>query len=179
MSEPMPYGARRGLTGGERDALSRGLAEALAAAGAEPEIIARPALGARIAVLWRGRAPILAWRDRIYWPGALDDFSQGGGMALLQHELQHVLEFATGELTALGYAVNPRNWVYRYELVSDRPWRAYGAEQRATMVEELWRLEHGAGASARLEPLRALIPWHANAPETDLRGVHDDLTIED
>src|SRR5436190_11283968 len=111
MTTPMAKGARRRLTGEEEQALSHGLLAALDAAGARPRIVARAAIGARIASLWRGHSPILAWGDRIFWPGALSDVSlDPRRMAVLQHELQHVLEYRTGALKPLRYALNPRNW---------------------------------------------------------------------
>ena len=79
-------------------------------------------------------------------------------MALLQHELQHVLEFASGELTVRGYLLSPRNWRYDYEIAGTSVWRRFGAEQRARMAEDLWRAEHGLMA-ADVDALRRLIPW--------------------
>lgn len=155
----------RPLTPGERAALSDGLAQALDAAGAAPEIISAPSGLARVVAVWRGRAPIMALGERIFWPSAPEDCSRPGRepqMAVLQHELQHVLEFATGELGVVRYALNPRNWIYGYRLAPGRGWRAYGAEQRATIVEDLWRLERGLKAAedpGELERRRALIPW--------------------
>ena len=61
MATPMPHSARRPLTSNELSALSPGLLRALTDAGVTPCIVARPAIGARIASLWRGSVPILAW----------------------------------------------------------------------------------------------------------------------
>jgi hypothetical protein len=158
-----PFG--RPLTDGERTALSDGLAEALDRAGARPQIISAPSGLARIVALWRGRAPIMALGERIFWPAAPEDCSAPGRapyMAVLQHELQHVLEFATGELGVVHYAIDPRNWIYRYRLAPGRSWRDFGAEQRAMIVEDLWRLERGLGAGGdpgEATRRRALIPW--------------------
>ena len=81
-------------------------------------------------------------------------------MAILQHELQHVLEFATGELSTWRYALIPRNWTYRYQLKPGSRWRDFGAEQRASIVEDYWRIERGLNREAgRLEHYRTLIPW--------------------
>src|SRR4051794_32124027 len=113
MTTPMPRGARRPLTCEEEQGLSPGLMAALRAAGVRPRIVARPAIGARIASLWRGHMPILAWGEQIFWPGALADVSlDPRRMAVLQHELQHVLEYRTGVLHPLRYGLNPRNWRY-------------------------------------------------------------------
>jgi len=87
----MPFGAVRPLTEGERAALSLGLDNALAESGVDPLIVARPSIPALIAAFWRGRPPVMVLGRRIFWPGALEDFSQGPprAMSVLQHELQH------------------------------------------------------------------------------------------
>lgn len=152
----------RSLTYGEWASLSTGLAEALRWADATPAIVNKPTFGAKIARLWRGCTPIMAWGDRIYWPGAAEDFSVPGHehqMAVLQHELQHVLEFATGELSVIGYALNPKNWRYRYSLGPTADWRRFGAEQRASIVEALWRIERGLNPNAEADDHRRVIPW--------------------
>lgn len=165
MADPMPRGAQRLLTDGEWSALSDGLALALSEAGVRPRIVARPAFGARLAALWRGgRAPVLAWKQSLYWPGALQDFSAPPAwrhMAVLQHELHHLWEYAVGDLTPLRYGLDPRNWVYRYCLTPHSRWSDFGAEQRACIAEDLWLVEHGhmrvedgAGGLARLPPWR-------------------------
>jgi hypothetical protein len=159
MTTPMPYGASRPLTVEEERALSPGLLQALKAAGVSPTIVARPAIGARVARLWRGSAPILAWYGRVFWPGALSDLSlDPRRMAVLQHELQHVLEYATGQLGPLRYAFNPSNWRYRYHPHEAADWARFGAEQRAQIVEDLWLVEHGLKAGAA-EWYRRIVPW--------------------
>lgn len=148
----------RALTEAERKLLSPGLVAALAAAGAEPVIVPRAAWLAKLAWLWRGHVPILTRGRRIYWPDARDDFSSAPkAMAVLQHELQHVLDFSTGRLSALGYVLNPRNWTYRLPSPDLWDWRRLGAEQRAVLAEKLWRAEQGLGEE--LEACRSVIPW--------------------
>ena len=155
----MSYGASRALTAEEAGALSPGLLQALDEAGASPRIVARPAVGARIASLWRGSVPILAWYGRIFWPGALSDFSlDPRRMAVLQHELQHVLEYATGDLRPLHYGLSPRNWRYAYEAHPEAAWLQFGAEQRAQIVEDLWLVERGLKAGA-VDWYRRIVPW--------------------
>jgi len=159
---PMDAGQSRTLTYGEWASLSTGLAEALRWADCTPTIVAGPALGARIARLWRRSVPVMVWRNCIYWPGALEDFSAPGderSMALLQHELQHVLEFASGQLTAARYALNPKNWRYRYRLDAHSRWLQFGAEQRASIVEHLWLIERGLAGTGASEHHRRVIPW--------------------
>lgn len=147
----------RELTGAEWLALSPGLREALAAAGARPRIIARASWPGRVARLWRGRTPITTLGQTIYWPGAPDDLSSGRAMAVLQHELQHVLDFATGALTRLGYLLTPSDWRYGYRLAG-AVWGRLGAEQRASVAEHLWLAERGL-ADFDLPALRRLAPW--------------------
>ena len=153
----------RPLTAGERAALSPGMAEALDGAGADPRIVAAPCAYARIAAIWRGHLPILSLGQRIFWPAAFDDFSRPGcerHMAILQHELQHVLEFATGALTPVRYVLFPKNWIYGYRLRPGARWRDFGAEQRASIVEDYWRMQHGLKlAEPSLDHYRLLIPW--------------------
>jgi hypothetical protein len=166
MSDVMTRGAQRFLTDREWSALSEGLAVALEQMGVRPRIVAKAAIGARVAGLWRGGTPpVLAWKDTVYWPGALEDFAVPHAwrqMAVLQHELHHLWEYAAGRLTWLGYGLNPRNWAYRYDLKPHSRWSDFGAEQRACIAEDLWLIEHGhicdrEGAEAR----RRLLPWRA------------------
>ena len=171
----MLYGARRPLTVGEERALSPGLVRALRAQGSRPTIVARPALGARFARLWRRSAPILAWKDRIYWPGALADFAaQHRLVAVLQHELQHVLEYRTGDLGPLRYALRPHNWRYAYQPTAKARWQAFGAEQRLHRrgpVAHRARPDGRRGAPGVVPPDRPLGLEQQNAPQPEPRGV--------
>lgn len=148
----------RSLTDGEWADLSSGLADALAAARATPQIEDRPHLAAQLARIRFGRAPILALGRTIWWPKARDDFSGTAQMAVLQHELQHVLDFAEGQLTALGYLLRPRNWSYRWTLSERLSWKQLGAEQRAGVAEALWRAER-SNATRTVAALRQVVPW--------------------
>jgi hypothetical protein len=120
--------------------------------------------------LWLGRAPILVRGSHIYWPGAPNDLGGAGhrALAVLQHELQHVLDYALGELTAPKYLLQPRNWRYRYTITAQSRWRDFGAEQRASIAEHHWLLEQGrrdlvAAALGRPAPpldfYRNVLPW--------------------
>lgn len=149
----------RPLTDAERAALSPGLLAALDAAGAEPLIAPLAAWPARLARLWRGHVPVLTLGRRIHWPGAAADVSgRPAAMALLQHELQHVLDFQTGRLTAIGYLLRPRNWTYRLPPPERWDWSRLGAEQRAVLAETLWRAER-EGAGDLAAACRRAIPW--------------------
>lgn len=149
----------RPLTESEKKLLSPGLIAALAAAGAEPVIVPRAAWLAKLTWLWRGHVPILTRGHKIYWPGAPADFSSlPNTMAVLQHELQHVLDFSTGRLSALGYLLHPKNWTYRLPHPDRWDWRRLGAEQRAVLAEKLWRAEQGL-EEPHFHACRAIIPW--------------------
>ncbi len=149
----------RGLTDAERAGLSGGLVRALDAAGAQPWICSAPHLGARLSSLWRGHVPILTLGQTIHWPDAAQDFtSSPQNMAILQHELHHVLEFTTGVLTPLGYLSNPRNWTYNVTLTDTCAWTDFGAEQRAMLAEQLWWAQVG-GRPEPVDRLCTLIPW--------------------
>ena len=100
----------------------------------------------------------MAVGDTVWWPDAAENFAGTIQMSVLQHELQHILDYAEGRLSVLGYLVNPRNWFYRYDLFRVRTWEAFGAEQRASLAEHLWRFER-SGDVHQAQRVRALIPW--------------------
>ncbi len=152
------------LTDGEWRGLDPGLVAALRDAGARPTIIPLAHPAARLSALWRGAAPILARGDAVFWPGAPADLSSTGrplDLAILQHELQHVLDYRTGRLTAARYLMDPREWVYAIEPTADMRFDRLGAEQRATLAERLWLAENGLRPTSDVAVLRALIPWAA------------------
>ena len=150
---------RRELSPAERAGLSDGLVRALAAAEVTPMVDGRPHPAAFLARLRFGSLPIMAVGRTIWWPGARQDFSGTGEMAVLQHELQHILDFAEGRLTVLGYLLFPRNWSYRWDLSDGLGWDRLGAEQRASMAEALWRAERSSSDGHVAATLRGVIPW--------------------
>ncbi|MDO9337402.1 MAG: hypothetical protein Q7T61_13460 [Caulobacter sp.] len=132
------------------------------AAGAFPRLVSAASPLARLSHLWRGHTPVLTLGDRIFWGRAPNDCSRSpAAMALLQHELQHVLDYATGRMSWLSYALRPRDWTY---VVPDSgwDWNRLGAEQRAVLAERLWRAER-AGAAPEIARLRAVLPWARTA----------------
>ena len=153
----------RELTPGEWQGLSAGLTAALRSSGARPRLRAAVHPAARIAgLLRRTRPPILARGDVVWWPATPPDLSspgREGGMAILQHELQHVLDYRIGWLTAARYLAHPRHWTYDRRLELGVRWDDLGAEQRASMAEAIWLMENGRLASENLAALRALVPW--------------------
>ncbi|HWF78236.1 MAG TPA: hypothetical protein VN694_13785 [Caulobacteraceae bacterium] len=148
----------RGLTAGEWSELSPGLAAALGAGDVAPQIEDRPHFAAHL-VRWRFRGPpIIAVGQTIWWPQARADLAGTAQVGVLQHELQHLLDFAEGRLTVAGYLALPRNWTYRWTLSERLDWRGLGAEQRASVAEALWRAER-FGDSHTADRLRDVIPW--------------------
>ncbi|MGH6987353.1 MAG: hypothetical protein ACRED9_11015 [Caulobacteraceae bacterium] len=159
--------AARTLTPAEWRELSDGLAAALDRAMVHPRIQARAHPAAHIAALWRGSTPIMAVRRTLWWPNAAEDFAGSPSMAVLQHELQHLLDYAEGRLSVGRYLLRPRNWTYDYDLSEALDWDALGAEQRASLAEVLWRCER-RGDAVMVARLRSLIPWTRLAsPESD------------
>lgn len=154
----------RDLTGGERAALSAGLLSAMDRAGLQPRLRAQAHPAAWICALWRGGPPVMAVGSTIWWPGLPRDLTGTIRLSVLQHELQHLLDFAQGRLTIPGYLLWPPNWIYRYDLARHDHWNRLGAEQRAMMAENLWRLEQ-AGDLAGAARLRRIIPWAADPPD--------------
>jgi hypothetical protein len=160
---------RRPLTTGEEARLHPGLREALRASGARPVIVATAHPAARLAALWRGGVSVLTRGDAIWWPRAQEDFSSpwaSGALAILQHELQHVLDYRTGWLTGLRYLTRPGHWSYELKVRPGLNWNALGAEQRATAAERLWIAENSPGGTSGsdLLLLQELIPWASGAP---------------
>ena len=149
----------RELSPAERAELSDGLVRALSAAGVKPMVDGRPHPAAFLARLRFGGLPIMAVGRTIWWPNARRDFAGTGDMAVLQHELQHILDFAEGRLTVLGYLLLPHNWRYRWKLSDCVSWDRLGAEQRASMAEALWEAERSSTEGRVAAALRAIIPW--------------------
>jgi hypothetical protein len=150
---------RRELSPDERAELSDGLVRALSSAGVTPMIDRRPHAAAFLARLRFGSLPIMTVGRTIWWPDARRDFAGTADMAVLQHELQHILDFAEGHLTVLSYLLLPHNWRYGWDLDEGLSWDWLGAEQRASMAEALWRAERSSTKSEVAATLRAIIPW--------------------
>jgi hypothetical protein len=148
----------RSLTPQEQAELSPGLWEALVKAGVEPRLRARPFPAAYLVALWRGGLPVMAVGRTIWWPGLPGNLAGTIRLSVLQHELQHLLDYGEGKLSITTYLLNPHNWIYSYDLARQDRWDRLGAEQRASMAENLWRLER-SGDAAGAARLRAIIPW--------------------
>jgi hypothetical protein len=129
------------------------------AAGVTPLIVPRPHHVAHLARVRFGSLPIMAVGQTIWWPNAAPDFAGTDATAVLQHELQHLLDYAEGRLSVARYVLYPRNWSYRWSLSEGLSWDRLGAEQRASMAEALWRAERSPASVELTAALRAVIPW--------------------
>ncbi len=168
-----PPSRSRSLTAGEWRAIHPGLVRALETAGARPTIVGRAHPAARIAAIWRGGVPVLTRRDAIWWPAAPDDLSHPGfehHLAILQHELQHVLDYRTGRLSAFTYLTRPSDWRYDYSAHRHLDWSRLGAEQRASLAGRLWLVEHGLAPARERAFLEARIPWAAYSAAASAGG---------
>ena len=94
----------------------------------------------------------------IWWPAARPDFAGDSATAVLQHELQHLLDYAEGAMSPTKYLLNPRHWRYGVQLSLEVRWDQLGAEQRASLAEDLWYSENNGDAERTLA-LRAVIGW--------------------
>jgi hypothetical protein len=139
------------------------LARALNAAGIAPLIVNRPHAAAFVGALRFGSVPIMVIDESIWWPGATQDFAGTRAIGRLQHELQHVLDYAEGRLTVTRYLLEPHNWTYRWSESDPTDWDRLGAEQRASMAEALWHAERSREAKAVARTLRSKIPWAMTA----------------
>jgi hypothetical protein len=110
--------------------------------------------------VWRGAIPILTRGNVIWWPSVPADVAaRGSAMAVFQHELQHVLDYAEDWLTAARYLTDSRHWRYDYQLSPSANWAEFGAEQRAMVAEHIWLMENGFAPASELSRLRSLAPW--------------------
>lgn len=95
---------------------------------------------------FRGYALIVVRGRRIFWPNLGDDLSREvHSLSVLAHELVHVWQYETG-MTLLSYIIRDviaRLGRYAYRLRPGKPYRAYGYEQQAAMMEDWVRLRHG------------------------------------
>jgi hypothetical protein len=164
----MSHACSRPLTASERAALPPGLLAAV------PEDVVLKAGHHPLSHLsrWlRGYAVILVRGKTIFWPNLIDDLSRNPVMlSVLAHELVHVWQYRTG-MTLLRYIwrdVIGHRGCYAYHLISGKPYRDYGYEQQAAMMEDWVRLHHGLparhGRDIALDDLTCLLPFVGDTP---------------
>ncbi|MBY0421909.1 MAG: hypothetical protein K2Q06_06360 [Parvularculaceae bacterium] len=78
---------------------------------------------------------------RIFWPDAPEEARTLPERAHLAHELVHVWQYQALGKTGIEILLHRR---YRYALETGKPFRAYGFEQQAAIVEDLVRVSGGA-----------------------------------
>jgi hypothetical protein len=114
----------------------------------------------------RGYAVILVRGKTIFWPNLPRDMSRNPVLlSVLAHELVHVWQYRTG-MTLLSYVLRDvigHRGRYAYELTPNKPYRDYGFEQQAAMMEDWVRLRHGLppryGRNIALVDLTGLLPF--------------------
>lgn len=159
----------RPLTPAERAALPPGLLAAV------PEDVVLRAGHHPLSYLsrWlRGYAVILVRGNTIFWPNLVDDLSRSPVMlSILAHEMVHVWQYRNG-MTLLRYIwrdVIGHHGHYAYDLIPGKPYRDYGYEQQAAMMEDWVRLHHNLplryGKDIARDDLTRLLPFV---------GAHDD-----
>lgn len=79
--------------------------------------------------------------SRLFWPGAPAEAQTAAERAHLAHELVHVWQYQALRRSGLELLLSR---VYRYRLDAERPFRSYGHEQQAAIVEDYVRLCDGA-----------------------------------
>ena len=153
----------RPLTAAERVALPPGL---LAAVPDDVLLNATPHPLSYVSRWLRGYAVILVRGTTIFWPNLSRDMSRNPVLlAVLAHELVHVWQYRTG-MTLLSYFLRDiigHRGRYAYELTPGKPYRDYGYEQQASMMEDWVRLSHGLplryGKDIALDDLTHLLPF--------------------
>jgi hypothetical protein len=114
----------------------------------------------------RGYAVILVRGKTIFWPNLPRDMSRNPVLlSVLAHELVHVWQYRTG-MTLFSYVIRDligHRGRYAYELIAGKPYRDYGYEQQAAMMEDWVRLHHGLapryGRDIALDDLTQLLPF--------------------
>jgi hypothetical protein len=116
--------------------------------------LARYILGHRHVIVVRG--------SNIYWPRLPEDLSAKPELiGLLAHELTHVWQYQRG-MNIFKYMFRERGR-YKYKLLPDQPFKKYGYEQQAAMVEDWARLNHRCMARynhrCSVRDLSVLVPF--------------------
>lgn len=87
--------------------------------------------------------------SRIFWPDAPAEACSLSERAHLAHELVHVWQYQACRAMGVAILLDRR---YRYRLMPGKPFRAYGWEQQAAIVEDFVRVAGGAPPRWTEEP---------------------------
>ena len=115
---------------------------------------------------------ILCRGPRLYWQNHPRDFTRAPLIiqSLLVHELCHVWQYETGRLNAFRYLIDPRNWVYAYEVKTNANFDDYPTEKQADLLQD-WYLANSGAKPLRFNPkggiptknwLNSIVPFQWN-----------------
>lgn len=96
---------------------------------------------------------ILCRGPQLYWANHPKDFTYETLIirSLLVHELCHVWQYETGRLSAFRYLVDPRNWVYAYDVRPNAAFDDYPTEKQADLLQD-WYLVNSGARPIRYDP---------------------------
>lgn len=154
---------QRPLTPAERTALPEGL---LAQMPDGIRLVSGYHPLSKLSLWFRGYAVILVRGQTVFWPNLPEDLSRNPvHLAVLAHELVHVWQYRTG-MTLLSYVLRDvliHRGRYAYDIIPGKPYRDYGYEQQAAMMEDWVRIRHGLNArynqAVTLTDLARLLPF--------------------
>jgi len=88
---------------------------------------------------------ILVRGYKIYWPNCPADFTQETvyRQSVLMHELCHVWQYHTYRLSALGYLLNPKRWLYKYVFDITKHFDDYPTEKQADLMQDWYLANKG------------------------------------
>lgn len=111
---------------------------------------------------------------RLYWPNHPKDFTRQTLIiqSLLIHELCHVWQYETGRLTVFRYLIDPRNWIYSYEVRENAKFDDYPTEKQADLLQDWFLVNSGSmplryalqdGVIPTKDWLNTVVPFHWHA----------------
>ena len=116
---------------------------------------------------------ILCRGPRLYWQNHPADFTRETVLirSLLVHELCHVWQYDTGRLSAARYLLDPRNWIYNYEVKSIASFDDYPTEKQADLLQDWYLINSGAkplrysskGETPTKDWLNSVVPFQWSA----------------
>ena len=105
------------------------------------------------------RNKILCRGPKLYWQNHPKDFTGETLViqSLLVHELCHVWQYETGRLSAPRYLLDPRNWIYSYEVRQNAQFDDYPTEKQADLLQD-WFLVNSGSMPLRYAAQNGTIP---------------------
>jgi len=120
------------------------------------------------------RNKIVCRGSKLFWQTYPADFTRETLIiqSLLVHELCHVWQYETKRLSAPRYLLDPRNWIYEYEVKSNAKFDDYPTEKQADLLQDWFLVNsgniplryHRDGTISTKEWLNAVVPfdWHSD-----------------